>query len=473
MFANRTPPAVSGSIDTYWNNVILLMSANGADGSTTIIDSSILNNTMTATNGATISTAQSKFGGSSLFLDGTNDFVSIVDSNNWSFTGQFTIEAWVYFLDSGQTDFIIGQWPGGTATNCAFIFTKHSTNRLQFVYGVGSANPNITGTSQAVPINSWVHVAVTRDQNNLIRMFVNGVADTVTATVNGTINNSTAAVYIGSIVSTTLLLKGYIDEMRVTKDIARYTSNFTVPSEAFPTTGPAAATDTYWSNVGLLLHGDGSDNGTTFTDSSSNNVPWTRLSTGALTKTAIKKYGTASIFLPNDNASLIYTDSATYTSVKMSGKFTYEFWLYPTLASGIHGISSYGFFSFLIYVNGTTLTMEASSTDFGVSAVEKNLNIGTITQNAWQHWAICRDGASLQVYKNGTQTYTSSTFFADAIRTYRALDTGFTNRFALGSTNHINTTQHLGGYLDEVRITQNVVRYTGNFSVPTQAFPNS
>ena len=82
--------------DVYYPQTSLLMHFNGTNGSTTMTDNSKNNATVTATNGAAISTAQSKFGGSSVFFDGTNDYLSIPDNTPLVLSGgSYTIECWI------------------------------------------------------------------------------------------------------------------------------------------------------------------------------------------------------------------------------------------------------------------------------------------------------------------------------------------------------------------------------------------
>lgn len=244
--------------------------------------------------------------------------------------------------------------------------------------------------------------------------------------------------------------------------------------------GGGGPTDEYWSDVGLLLHMDGSDNGTTFTDSSLTASAWTATG-GARTDTGRAKFGTASYEMQGINSDspqsrgIIWANSATYTDLKMSGNFTYEFFYYTTNTGSLKGLSSYGFFSFLIYINGTTVTAEMSSTTAGATSVQRTLNLGSISANTWNHVAMCRTGANVEAWINGTRTLNIANLFTNDIRTFRTADGSASDYFSFGSTNHTGTTtQHMGGWLDEVRITQGVARYTGaTITVPTAEFPNS
>ena len=85
-------------------------------------------------------------------------------------------------------------------------------------------------------INTWYHVAWTRDGNDDFRMFVDGtqVGSTINSTI--TLHNSTSDLQIGRFRSTPNQrpFYGNIDEFRITKGVARYTSNFTAPTVPFP-----------------------------------------------------------------------------------------------------------------------------------------------------------------------------------------------------------------------------------------------
>ena len=79
-------------------NTLLLLHCNGADTSTTFIDSSRSHKTVTPNGNSQIDTAQSKFGGASSLFDGTGDYLSVPDSEDWNFgTGSFTFDFWVRF----------------------------------------------------------------------------------------------------------------------------------------------------------------------------------------------------------------------------------------------------------------------------------------------------------------------------------------------------------------------------------------
>lgn len=224
--------------DPYWANVVSLLHFDGADGSTTFTDET--GNQWVAGNQAKISTTQSKFGGSSLLLDGSSDYIdcSPSDTSLLAFgTGDFTIEAWIYvaslstrfvILDSRTSGLNSGVMfhVGAEAYNGALILEMRSPG-----YAGGNATPG-----GVVPLNTWTHVAVTRE-GNFYHFFVNGVLQSSGVNGSGSGWNYTNGRYrIGYVNDNNAAYSanGYIDELRVTKGVARYTANFTPPTAPFP-----------------------------------------------------------------------------------------------------------------------------------------------------------------------------------------------------------------------------------------------
>ena len=131
--------------------------------------------------------------------------------------------------------------------------------------------------SGAIPVNtgSWLHVAICRASSSLM-FFVNGVMDG-TATTDSTNYSTTQSVLsVAAQVNNrnaTYDFGGYIDDLRITKGTARYTTNFipnSLPNPDYKTTPPAV--DPYWKNVVLHLSMDGANAGTTFVEKTGKTV---------------------------------------------------------------------------------------------------------------------------------------------------------------------------------------------------------
>jgi hypothetical protein len=226
--------------DEYFQNVSLLLHGNGTNGSTTITDNSPSPKTVTAVGNAQISTAQSKFGGSSIEFDKVADRLTLAASSDFAFgTGDFTIEFWAYSRDvSGTTQrgFLqISSATGGLSpsyVNSISIYQgANATGGVLNGGLVASVDNNFVGSNTAVlSTNTWFYVALTR-ASGTVRLFFNG---NVHASIANTSNLTASNLVIGGIWDTSFLFDGYIDDLRITKGIARYTANFTPPAAPFP-----------------------------------------------------------------------------------------------------------------------------------------------------------------------------------------------------------------------------------------------
>jgi hypothetical protein len=215
-----------GVTDPNFASVVLLLHGDGTNGSTTITDSSGSPKTVTAFGNAAISTAQSKFGGASIAFDGTGDYLTATDSTFAFGTGDFTVEAFVYFNNLTGRKYIVSVTDG---TSGGFGITSDGTTKIDIV-NPGFAVVHSFTTSLAT--STWYHIAVSRSGSSL-RCFLNG--NQIGTTATNTNNYSQTRLVVGIDADLTLNpLSGYEDEIRITKGVARYTANFTPPTAPFP-----------------------------------------------------------------------------------------------------------------------------------------------------------------------------------------------------------------------------------------------
>ena len=210
-------------------NTVLLLNYTNAG----ITDAAAKNVLETAGN-AQISTTQSKFGGSSMYFDGTGDSLDINNTQLGIFSsGDFTIECWIYFNalpGSGSSSQIIDFRGFGVGTNvapCLSLYNASGTYNIRFESG----SSVIADRSVSVSTGTWYHLAAVRSSGN-VSIYWNG---TISGTAFSlTTNYSTGyPVRIGAYTSSVSVLNGYIDDLRVTR-FARYTgSTITVPTAAF------------------------------------------------------------------------------------------------------------------------------------------------------------------------------------------------------------------------------------------------
>lgn len=244
VLAAATPRAGGGGGgDPDWASVSALLHFDGADGSTTLTDQT--GKVWTPVGQAQIDTDQSKFGGASLRVDGAGDYATTPNSAAFDFgAGDFTVEAWVRWAGigaAGNQGIVCHDQIGGTR---GWLFFSED--------GTGSA-PNDAvsfaawsggvpyAASDTVPVVNgvWYHLAAAR-QGGTLRLFKNGVQVGVnTGLGSAVIGAPTEPCVVGALwaVGAPLsgtYLSGNVDDLRITKGVARYTSNFTPPAAPFP-----------------------------------------------------------------------------------------------------------------------------------------------------------------------------------------------------------------------------------------------
>jgi hypothetical protein len=195
-----------------------------------IIDNAMMNNLETVGD-TKISTAQSKFGSSSIYFDGTGDCLLAPSSPNFDFgTGNFTIEMWINFANVTSTwqaiisraYIITGGWR---------LYKNDANNQLRWY---NSGTPLISTTGSTLSSNTWGHVAVVRN-NGTTTIYIDGV-NRGSAADSTNYNPGNYAVEIGKgVVTSEYPVTGYIDDLRITKGYARYNGNFTPPASALST----------------------------------------------------------------------------------------------------------------------------------------------------------------------------------------------------------------------------------------------
>ena len=154
----------SGAGDASFSSTAFLAGYNGTNGSTSFTDESSVGRALTTGGNAQISTAQSKFGGSSLLLDGTGDYCEAADSADWAFgSGQFTIEAFLRKTDSDSEFTIASQWSDTSqTTNAAWAFFATTGNLIFRIFDSGGTQRDLS-IGFTPTTNVWHHYAVDRD----------------------------------------------------------------------------------------------------------------------------------------------------------------------------------------------------------------------------------------------------------------------------------------------------------------------
>lgn len=205
---------------------LLLSSTNSG-----IFDNASKNDLETVGN-AQISTTQSKFGGSSMYFDGTGDYLVSPSNTGLAFgTGDFTAEFWLYCSSVIASDiFQCTTQLSGAIVGPIWCSLFGASKTLNFGIHGNAAYQIDSGWTPAA--NTWYHIAITR-ASGTTKIFVNGNT-VVTSTAQNGINTTQNGFVLGFGAVTGVYFNGYIDDFRITAGIARYTANFTVSSAAFP-----------------------------------------------------------------------------------------------------------------------------------------------------------------------------------------------------------------------------------------------
>jgi hypothetical protein len=584
----------SGSIvgDIYYNSCSLLMHFSGSNSSTTFIDNSPNNFTVTPNNGAFISTAQSKFGGSSGFFDGTDDYLSITDNSVFDFgSGDFTIEYWEYRTvstlykpvisrnNNGYPPFMLGWSESGNVN--FFISSNGSSWDVASAVSMGTLTTNV-----------WTHYAVTR-QGNTFRTFQNGTQIS-TFTSTATLPAGSGTLQIGRY-SSVYYYQGYLDELRISKGVARYTGSFTTSSNEFynnlnvtqlqtkyiglvgglndstvdygveklsdsslkirkmtatgqPLSGSGStlsasvdrvyvnvldytnvmvtssyaltasyvlggiqtgsisnqtilynvttsqentitgldlsgnkwdvsvieewnsasvAGDLNYSSCSLLMHFSGSDGSTTFTDNSPTPKSFTR-GGNAQVSTVQSKFGGSSLYLDGSGDYI----TTTYNSAAFdwwTTDYTIECFIYPNNSSSLAtgtvpllignmdpGGSGANYWSF-----GPNNSKQLSFYYFNGAGIYVT-STETVTVGQWNHIAATKNSTGIRLFINGTASVSSASVSGTP---------GSSVSYPLTIGQYYNAS--INAYVDEVRITKGVARYTASFTVPNSAFPDT
>jgi YD repeat-containing protein len=232
---------VLGSFDPDLASVSLLLHGDGVNGGTFFADSSLTPKTIVRGGAAITSAAQSKFGGSSALFRGNGDYLSSAYVAGFSLvSGDFTIEAWIFptALTAGNMEILNKDGVSGSSYPQYDLSINPSGKLSAFLGNGNGVSP--TGTTYigatTISLNAWHHVALVK-ASGTFKGFLDGVQEW--SAVAAPMFEGSKALLIGYQTgqASSAYFNGYIDDVRITKGVARYTANFTTPTEAFPNIG--------------------------------------------------------------------------------------------------------------------------------------------------------------------------------------------------------------------------------------------
>lgn len=372
-----------GAGDANFSSVsMLLLGETTADSSSNAV-------TMTATGTAAASATQAKFGTKSLFFEAGSNYLSTPDnaifqlgSSNW------TIECWVYVTsNTGINGFISKR---NSSTYDAYCLGTDNSDQFWITItntaGTWTLGGVVLGTG--VTTNTWHHLACVRS-GNTITGYVNGVAGTSYSFTGSVYETGGKSVFIGNSDggNSGQNFKGYIDDFRFTKGVARYTANFTPPARQFPLSNALT-----WSD----LRGN-------FNDGSLINGPTSNSANGG------------SIVFDGTNDSVTVLPSSIFSFG--TGDFTIEGWINfaalpstnaisPLLQNDAVGSSNNDKFWFGLFNDAGTNTLRLGrhATSTGVYCS------WSVSINVWYYIVATRSSGTVALYINGaSQSVTNAT----------------------------------------------------------------
>jgi hypothetical protein len=199
----------------------------GANNGTTFTDEAGL--TLTPSANYVTSTTQAKFGSSSGYFPGTSsDALMLPSSSALSLPGDFTIEFWLYSASANPDAVIIGSNYGGGGSNQQLRLNRDGTGYMS-IYPCGD-----TSVTVSISANAWHHFVVTR-VGTTVRYYMNGNQLGSNVSCGTEFNFSGGAVGALRGYNHSGWFNGYLDDVRITKGVARYTgTTYVVPSAQFP-----------------------------------------------------------------------------------------------------------------------------------------------------------------------------------------------------------------------------------------------
>jgi len=384
--------------------------------------------------------------GGSIQLNGTSDYLTIPDNASIELgSSNFTVECWIYALTSASNPAngaAILNKSNSSGFGPFLINFNSATGLLQALFSTDGSSWTTTVTAAAGNTynnlrGGWNHIAVTRS-GTTVTLYLNG-SSVGTGTVTGSLVDNADTYKIGWNNQVSTFWPGYISDARIVIGTVVYSGSFTPPSS--PLTSIA--------NTAFLIKGT---NASIIDFTSKNNI----ITVGnTVTSTAQAQFGSTSVFF-DGTGDWLNIPHAPYQMVR-SYDFTIECWAYPTGGAGANrGILSKGTAS-----TGWSIIASSSNT-WGFIHTNTTVTGGVpVDLNRWYHVALVRSGTTLRLWVNGSLAAEAtgvSTDFNQVPNLY----------VGCGRTEDIPFT----GYIDEVRITPGVARYSVAFIPSLTAFNN-
>ena len=385
--------------------------------------------------------------GGSGYFDGTGDYLTTASNIAMNMgTGDFTVEFWLNCgAQIANYPTAVGSLASSFTTGATSIQVGHVAYPNQISFYANGNDASIVTSSSNVCNSAWHHIAITRNGSNW-RCFVDGVQEGFNNSRTDSITFATNGTGIGGDGwnGANGFFKGYLSDVRIIKGTALYTANFTPP------TAPVTAI----TNTSLLTN---FTNAGIFDNAMKNDLETVG---NAQISTSVVKFGTGSMYFDGTGDYLTAPQSTLYDFG--TGDFTVEFWTYMNATADTTFIGKFisGAYAWLVqYISGTGLRFY-----WGNNGTLDSFVVGSWSPSisTWYHVAVTRASGTLKLFINGTQvgTTTNSSSYTSV------------TSLSIGRNADGGGIQYLNGYIDDIRITKGVARYTANVTPPTVAFPN-
>jgi hypothetical protein len=391
----------------------------------------------------------------SIYLDGANSYVSASALGAFG-TGDFTIECW-FCRDGASTQTWVGivsnivsniVFPADTGVG---IFLGGNQTTLWFIIS-GSGSSTVVMNINDL---TWYHAAVVRKTGTLY-CFLNGELKETFSNSYTTASIPDNPFVVGRFYQTPDnhyykgYYKGYVQDVRITKGVARYTANFTPPAFLYKTYNPSTV---------LHLPFEGSNNDSIFIDYSK--APKS-VAVGGHTKltTTKSKWGSSSVYFDGVDDCLFLKDAVDCAFIK---DFTIEFWLMRDRSATRESI--FGQCDSAATPSTVSILMEFSSNNELV--VQVHDTVGTIftctstktiaDTDIWHHIALTRKNYVVSLWLDGDDV--GNTTVASNIR-------NVSYNFGIASWGEY-TGRNFKGYIQDFKITKNFSSYIPTVIIPT------
>jgi len=190
-------------------------------------------NVLETVGNAQVSTTQAKWGTTSMYFDGTGDWLLVPNRSLFDFgSGSFTVEGWFYPTTSSPTSGLITK-RANSGVYAPFLIETASSLTPTFYFSTTGSSWNSITSSISFTINTWNHFAITRN-GSTFTIWINGSSGGTASTSSALMTNTDAVSIGASGVNGDRPVVGYMDDVRITNGLARYAATFTPATAAFP-----------------------------------------------------------------------------------------------------------------------------------------------------------------------------------------------------------------------------------------------